>query len=244
MFPSDTPSDTGYAGVSGEDSGQPLPVPAPVVPEVEGTDTGPAELVGPDPQTGSEEVPGEVEPVVVEPVEPQAVEPAEPVVEEPVVGPVEPQAVEPAGPVVEEPVVGPVEPQAVEPAEPVVEEPVVGPVEPQPVVGPVEPQPVAVEPVAVEPVEPVADQPEAGEPLEAVAVVDEAPVIEAVDPPADPVAVDEEFLSAVAEEFDAIEAALVRLDDGSFDSCQVCGDRIGQDRLMADPLITSCPAHT
>ena len=204
MFPSDTPSDTGYAGVSGEDSGQPLPVPAPVVPEVEGTDTGPAELVGPDPQTGSEEVPGEVEPVVVEPVEPQAVEPAEPVVEEPVVGPVEPQ----------------------------------------PVVGPVEPQPVAVEPVAVEPVEPVADQPEAGEPLEAVAVVDEAPVIEAVDPPADPVAVDEEFLSAVAEEFDAIETALVRLDDGSFDSCQVCGDRIGQDRLMADPLITSCPAHT
>ncbi|HET9077330.1 MAG TPA: hypothetical protein VFN68_10375 [Acidimicrobiales bacterium] len=60
----------------------------------------------------------------------------------------------------------------------------------------------------------------------------------------DEVTADEAFLSAVAAEFDAIEAALVRLDDGTFDSCQVCGGRIGQDRLMADPLLTGCPSHT
>ncbi len=60
----------------------------------------------------------------------------------------------------------------------------------------------------------------------------------------DRVAADEEFLASVAAEFDAIEASLVRLDDGTFDSCQVCGARIGQDRLMADPLVTRCPGHS
>lgn len=61
---------------------------------------------------------------------------------------------------------------------------------------------------------------------------------------ADRVAADEEFLAAMAAEFDAIEASLVRLDDGTFDICEVCGARIGQDRLIADPLITRCPAHS
>ncbi len=168
MFPSDTPTDPGYAGVSGENSEQVLPVPPPVTPAVADSDAAPSELTGPDAQTGLEESPGS------EPAEPMAVEPE-------------------------------------------AETPVV--------------QPMDLEPVAEER-------------LETVAVVDEAPVIEPVDEPVDQVAADEEFLSAVAEEFDAIEAALVRLDDGSFDNCQVCGGRIGQDRLMADPLLSRCPAHT
>lgn len=59
----------------------------------------------------------------------------------------------------------------------------------------------------------------------------------------DPVAADEEFLAAVAAEFDAVQAALVRLDDGSFDRCQTCGGRISQEQLVADPLTTRCPLH-
>jgi RNA polymerase-binding transcription factor DksA len=51
-------------------------------------------------------------------------------------------------------------------------------------------------------------------------------------------------LSGTGAELDAVEAALVRLDDGSFDRCEVCGASIGSDRLLADPLLTRCPAHT
>lgn len=43
---------------------------------------------------------------------------------------------------------------------------------------------------------------------------------------------------------DAVEAALARLDDGSFDRCDQCGGSIGTERLVADPLLTRCPAHT
>ncbi len=57
------------------------------------------------------------------------------------------------------------------------------------------------------------------------------------------VAGDEAFLAEMAAEFDAIQAALARLDEGTFDRCQVCGGRIGEERLMADPLVTRCAAH-
>lgn len=57
------------------------------------------------------------------------------------------------------------------------------------------------------------------------------------------VAADEAFLSDMAEEFDAIEAALRRLDDGSFEVCEECGGRIAPDRLAEDPLTTRCAAH-
>lgn len=65
-----------------------------------------------------------------------------------------------------------------------------------------------------------------------------------VDSTSDPVAADEAFLGEMASEFDAIQAALVRLDEGSFEACDVCGGGIGRDRLMADPLLTRCPAHS
>lgn len=58
------------------------------------------------------------------------------------------------------------------------------------------------------------------------------------------VASDEAFLGEMAAEFDAIQAALVRLDDGSFETCDVCGGGIGHDRLMADPLLTRCADHS
>jgi RNA polymerase-binding transcription factor DksA len=47
----------------------------------------------------------------------------------------------------------------------------------------------------------------------------------------------------MSAELDAVEAALARLDRGSFDTCELCGGRIGQDRLLEDPLLTRCPSH-
>jgi RNA polymerase-binding transcription factor DksA len=44
-------------------------------------------------------------------------------------------------------------------------------------------------------------------------------------------------------DLDAVEAALRRLDDGSFESCEVCGAPIGRDRLLRDPLVTRCDRH-
>ena len=50
-------------------------------------------------------------------------------------------------------------------------------------------------------------------------------------------------LAEAAAELDEVEAALGRLEDGSFDSCRVCGAPIGRDRLQHDPLLTRCPQH-
>ncbi len=55
---------------------------------------------------------------------------------------------------------------------------------------------------------------------------------------------DEAALAHAASELDAVEAALVRLDEGTFDTCEVCGAPIGQHRLLRDPLLTRCEAHT
>jgi hypothetical protein len=54
---------------------------------------------------------------------------------------------------------------------------------------------------------------------------------------------DADLLDLIGAELDAVEAALTRLDDGSFDSCQVCGSQIGPDRLLEEPLLTRCPSH-
>lgn len=51
-------------------------------------------------------------------------------------------------------------------------------------------------------------------------------------------------LAGAAAELDAVEAALGRLEDGSFDACEVCGGPIGRQRLLEDPLLTRCPEHT
>ena len=63
------------------------------------------------------------------------------------------------------------------------------------------------------------------------------------DPDDDGHAADQQLLSSLAAEMDAVDAALIRLDNGAFDRCEVCGSEIGHDRLVADPLLTRCPAH-
>ena len=60
--------------------------------------------------------------------------------------------------------------------------------------------------------------------------------------PSEPTA-DEERLADAGAQLDAIEAALTRLDDGSFERCTVCGGPVGRDRLRADPLVTRCATH-
>jgi RNA polymerase-binding transcription factor DksA len=54
---------------------------------------------------------------------------------------------------------------------------------------------------------------------------------------------DEAALAAAAAELDEVQAVLGRLDDGSFDRCQVCGAPIGSERLRANPLTTRCAQH-
>lgn len=50
-------------------------------------------------------------------------------------------------------------------------------------------------------------------------------------------------LTEAAAELDAVEAALRRLEDGSFDTCEICGEPIGRDRLLENPLLTRCARH-
>jgi hypothetical protein len=53
----------------------------------------------------------------------------------------------------------------------------------------------------------------------------------------------EATLDAAARDLDAVEAALRRLDDGSFGRCQVCGAALDSARQRAEPLEARCPAH-
>jgi RNA polymerase-binding transcription factor DksA len=51
-------------------------------------------------------------------------------------------------------------------------------------------------------------------------------------------------LGQAGAELDAVEAALQRLDDGSFDRCEVCRAPISIEQLSADPLRTRCAQHS
>lgn len=42
---------------------------------------------------------------------------------------------------------------------------------------------------------------------------------------------------------DELDAALARMDDGSYGLCEVCGKAIEPERLLADPHVRSCPDH-
>jgi len=55
---------------------------------------------------------------------------------------------------------------------------------------------------------------------------------------------DGDQLDRLTADLDAVDVALSRLDDGSFDSCELCGARIGSDRLLENPLLTRCPSHS
>ena len=50
-------------------------------------------------------------------------------------------------------------------------------------------------------------------------------------------------LGTVASELDAIEAALGRIDAGSYGRCRACGASIADADLEADPLVLACAAH-
>ena len=76
------------------------------------------------------------------------------------------------------------------------------------------------------------------------------PTVEPHDPLAPPVPApvaapgpDLSVLEAVAVELDEVEAALARLDDGTYGVCTACGASLPDDVLAADPLARHCPAH-
>lgn len=52
-----------------------------------------------------------------------------------------------------------------------------------------------------------------------------------------------EDLAAAEAELDAVEHALQRLDDGSYGSCEVCGNALDDAQLAGDPTARFCSAH-
>ena len=50
-------------------------------------------------------------------------------------------------------------------------------------------------------------------------------------------------LEGIVTELAGVEAALRRLDDGSYGICEACGTRLSAEALAANPLITRCPQH-
>ncbi len=50
-------------------------------------------------------------------------------------------------------------------------------------------------------------------------------------------------LEGIVIELAEVEAALRRLDDGSYGICEGCGTRLSPETLAADPLTTRCPQH-
>lgn len=50
-------------------------------------------------------------------------------------------------------------------------------------------------------------------------------------------------LEQVEAELDALDQALVRLDDGTYGVCEVCAARIDDRRLAEAPTASRCPAH-
>lgn len=57
---------------------------------------------------------------------------------------------------------------------------------------------------------------------------------------AGPVAAD---LDAVRDDLAAVEAALERLDAGTYGTCATCGSALADGDLAVDPTRLSCPAH-
>ena len=52
-----------------------------------------------------------------------------------------------------------------------------------------------------------------------------------------------EELDQVAGDLEAVEAAMRRLDDGSYGLCRHCGRDIPEEQLIGDPLTTECAEH-
>ena len=48
------------------------------------------------------------------------------------------------------------------------------------------------------------------------------------------------ILTQVEADLAGVERAMARLDDGTYDTCEVCGGPIGDDRLEAAPVAVRC----
>ncbi len=54
---------------------------------------------------------------------------------------------------------------------------------------------------------------------------------------------DDASLAAAETEVADVQHALGRLDDGTYGTCEICGDPIGDDRLAERPAARTCAAH-
>lgn len=50
-------------------------------------------------------------------------------------------------------------------------------------------------------------------------------------------------LDVIAADLDGVDAALRRLDDGTYGTCEVCTADLADDVLEADPVARRCPNH-
>lgn len=75
--------------------------------------------------------------------------------------------------------------------------------------------------------------------------MDDLPATEASPTPARPFdrARDLPRLEQVARDLGAVEAALARLEDGSYGRCRVCGEHIDDGYLAVAPATDACEAH-
>ncbi|MGK2959378.1 MAG: TraR/DksA C4-type zinc finger protein [Acidimicrobiales bacterium] len=55
--------------------------------------------------------------------------------------------------------------------------------------------------------------------------------------------IDETQLTRVETEIVDVERALVRLDQGTYGICEVCGASLGNERLGANPVTRTCSVH-
>ena len=55
--------------------------------------------------------------------------------------------------------------------------------------------------------------------------------------------IDADLVEGLESDLDAVSAALGRLDDGTYGSCAVCGERISADLLASNPVTATCAAH-
>jgi RNA polymerase-binding transcription factor DksA len=51
------------------------------------------------------------------------------------------------------------------------------------------------------------------------------------------------LLQAAERLLDGVDRALACLDEGTYGTCEVCGDALEDDDLERDPLLTHCVAH-
>ena len=54
---------------------------------------------------------------------------------------------------------------------------------------------------------------------------------------------DLELLQRVERELADVDAVLPRLDDGTYGTCEVCGERIADERLASEPAARTCAGH-